>query len=327
MYWFRVAVFLYATFFFSLLHAETTVIKSSVANAAGLPVELITYSDYISNTEMVLARTTVAKNGTFDLRFELDHTIFSILKIGIQKCEILLEPAKTYQLKISGILSEKLRDKDIPAFQIPWLQVEVINPWKFELNGLTNEFFDFHDEFLAENTMTILRSRNTGVLNKYVTELYNRFPGIDNAWFNDLLTYKTAEIEMMLRITDRKALAEKYLLDHEILYDHMEYMDFFQKFFEKYLITSSLYERRDIVAALDSPQSYSLMMEMLSIDTILKNKRLRELVLIRSMFDLWAIPGFNRDRINKLLQQVQTESKYAEHQLIATNIINHFSAQ
>ncbi len=303
------------------LHAETTVIQGSAPGASSLPVELITYSDYVSNTERTLTQSTVSANDTFEIVAEIQQTTFTMLKIGIQKCEILLEPGRQYHLKITGILSEKFRDKDIAPFQIPWLHYELLNPWQFELNRLVSDFFTFHDQFLAENSMALLRSNGAVLAKKYIQELYNRFPGIDNAWFNDLLTYKTASIEMMSKALNRNSLAEKYLLSNEVLYDHMEYMDFFRQFFEKYLLTYPAYDRRSIITALESPNSHHMMMEMLGKDTILKDNRLRELVLIRGMFDLSGTPGFDTDRINRLLQQVQTGSKYREHQLIAGNLI------
>lgn len=303
-----------------LVSAEPVRINGSLTGGEGLKVELTTVSDYISNAEKVLATSIIGNDGFFDLTADLSYTMLCILKIGIQGSEILLEPGRNYNLRIKGLLDKNLRNKEIAPFQIPALHIEVLNPWRFELNGLVNEFYSFHNEFLAQNAMALVRARDRKIVDDYIQEVYNRFPGINNEWFNDLITYKIALIEMMARSRSRESIAEKYLTGNEILYYHPVFMDFFTQFFEKYIHAVRIYNPMRLVELTEDPDAYELMMKEFAKDTILRNNQLKELVLICSTADLVSLTDMNRHAVLNLLTYIQTNSKYNEHRNIARDL-------
>lgn len=302
-------------------HSQTTHLSGAATGASGLVVTVSTYTDFISWNEINLTGTEIGTDGLFALELDIETTVFGYLYIGIQKAEIFLEPGKNYTIKISGVLSKELREQDIAPFQIPPLQIEVLNPWRFELNGLVRAFLDFHDDFLATHHAALLRQRDRNVINKYISEVYDRFPGIDNEWFNTLLTFKIAGIEMMARAKGTETLVREYLVNEEILYGHMVYMEFFNQAFEKYLITSRFFDRNMVLDAIHSQTPYESLTELMKRDPLLENPRMRELVLIRNLLDLYGTPGFNRDAIIRLLLQIRDESRFTEHRQIAGNLV------
>jgi len=322
MFLLRFPVLFFTILLFQVAYCEPVIIKGSVPGAAGTHVQLLAYADFISNTEQLLAEARIGKDGLFEISLDLKSTTFVYFTIGIQKSELLLEPGKVYNLKITGLLDRELRNRDIPPFQVPALIIAVLNPWRFELNGLVQEFISFHNDFLVIHSMALVRQRDAKLVEQYTSELYNMFPGINNAWFNILLTYNIASVEMMARAGGREAIAAKYLLSEPVLYDHMVYMDFFQQFFEKHLITSRIYERNKLINALESQDPYNTLMEMLGKDPLLPGHRSRELVLIKNMYDLAGSPGFEKNSIINLFDKVRTAGKYPEHKLIAENLIN-----
>jgi len=300
--------------------SEPITIKGFAAEAGGMKAELLYIGDFISNNLAPLGETEIGQDGFFKFTPELKKTTFAYLIIGIQRADLLLEPGQSYDLRITGLLSEELRSADIPPFQVPPLQIEIFEPWRYELNGLVRSFWGFHENFMAEHATSFIGQRNPSIAQQYATELYNQFPGIDNAWFNDMLNYKIAGIEMMLRTKGREALAREYILNREILYDHMFYMDFFKQFWHKYLNTSRLYERRQLIAALNSNDAYSSFMELMAKDPLLENKPLRELVLLAGVKDLMGVPGTEPQAITRLLEQIKNSSEITEHQIIAENL-------
>ncbi len=315
-----VLTILFILFVQARVFSEPTHIKGHAPGAEGMKVELHAYDDFISNKPVLLSEASIGQDGFFEITQKLNTTTFAYLKIGIQRAELLFEPGRSYHLKINSLLDENLRTADIPHFQVPPLLIEIHEPWRHELNGLVRNFFIFHEDFIAENTAALLVQRSPEIAGQYVSRLYDEFPGIDNAWFNEMMTWKIAAIEMTARAKGRETIAREYLLDREILYSHMIYMDFFNQFWDKYLLTSRLYNRSELIEILDSPESYRLMMELLTKDPILAGNRLRELVLIRSLKDLQGLVGFSRQAIIGLLEQVQEKSEYAEHQKIAGNL-------
>lgn len=322
MFILRFLILFSAIGFCELAHSGPVVIKGSAPGAAGSKVQIFSYVDFISNTEKLLAETRIGQDGFFNFRLDLKSTTLVFFTIERQRGEILLEPRKTYNLKISGMLDRNLRDKDIPPFQMPALDIDIMNPWRHELNGLVGEYQMFHDDFLFRHSMALVRQRDPGLVKDYVTALYDLFPGIDNAWFNIMLTHSIASVEMMARAMGREAFLEKYFADEPVLYDHMAYMDFFQQFYAKHIITSRTYNRNEIIDALNATEPYQALMQMLRDDPYLPTTRIRELVLIKNMFELTGEPGFDKGRVLVLLNHVQTRSNYPEHKLIAGNLVN-----
>lgn len=318
---FRILSFLFIGFFCKGVYAEPTQVKGSAFGAFGMSAELLVYADFISNTEVLLEETSIGPDGFFEFKPDLKTTAFACLKIGMQKAEILLEPGRNYNLKITGLLEEGLRNQDIPPFQIPALQIEILNPWHSELNGLVQDFFSFHHEFIAKHSMALLRQRDASLMKEYIDELHDRFPEIDNAWFNNLLTYKIATMEMISRAKGRESIARQYLMNKRVLYDHPIYMDFFKQFFEKHIFTSRIYKRSELIDAMESASPHNSMMEILGHDPLLAEKRIRELVLIKSMLDFPRVTELSQSNIIKLLDEARRKSNYSEHKAIAENLI------
>ena len=308
--------------FTAICFSQTTRITGTAGDAAGLSVSLNSYADLISFRETILAQTEIGRDQTFSLELTHDKTLFAWLQIGIQKAEIILEPGKEYNISLSGLLGKEIRNQEIAPFQIPPLSLEINHPWRFELNGLVNDFNRFYDNFIAENYSTIIRQRDKTTVEGFVREVYSRFPGIDNAWFNTMLTYQTGQLEIMARSRGREVIAGDYLKGKEILYDHFVYMEFFTQYFEKYLIASRMYDRNELEEILRSGQPYPQMMKLLSKDPVLEDHRLRELVLLKGLFDLYVTPGFDRNNILNLLEYIQANGAFEEHRMIAGNLIS-----
>lgn len=309
-------------FFLESVLADPVRITGSITGAVGMKAELVTTLDFISNTEKIIASSAIGQDGMFELSADLKNTSLCYLKIGVQKAEIILEPGRSYNIRIKGLLDKSLRNQDIPPFQVPALYIEILNPWRFELNDLVNQFYLFHDQFMEKNSVALLRARDKKIVETYIAEVYNRFPGINNAWFNDLLTYKIAQVEMMARNRGRESMAEIYLKDKEILYYHPVFMDFFTQFFEKYIYTVRLYNPARLVELAESGNTYQLLMKEFEKDPVLRNESLRELVLISSAADLLTLTGMSRNSVINLLNYIQANSKYPEHRVIAGNLSN-----
>jgi hypothetical protein len=304
------------------LHASTTVLQGEALDGAGLSIEIITYSDFISNTEKVLASAKIAGNGSFRLSFDNKTTRFVYIRIDKQKTEFFAEPEKEYSLKISNLLEKRLRNEDLAPFQIPALVIEIKNPEPYELNSLVPEYLDFHHNFLSEHSIRLLRQRDARFVEQYCREVFDLFPGINNLFFNQMVFYKTAQIATMGRSAGRTEIFRQYLWKHEILYNHIVYMDFFNLFFDKYLLSTRLFSREEIIANLESPQAYTRMMKMLERDEILEDLQIRELVLLKSLLDLYGTPGYNRQSIKLLLEVISESGSHIPHRMIADNLLN-----
>jgi len=130
-----------------------------------------------------------------------------------------------------------------------------------------------------------------------------------------------ASLEQIAKAFGPAQLAKRYFSDSPVLYENVEYMNFFNQYFMKYItVTSRSLKFIDYSAILKGPSSYDAMMKALAADTLLKKPQLRELVMLKGLKEMYDLPSFNKESILALLKTVANQSKFPENRLIAENI-------
>jgi hypothetical protein len=117
-------------------------------------------------------------------------------------------------------------------------------------------------------------------------------------------------------------IGKMYFANAPVLYENVEYMDFFNQYFSKYLTaTCRSLKFTDYNTILNSPESYKRIMKALAADSILKRPHLRELVMIKGLMEMFNTTGFNQEKILSLLGSVIAETKFQQNREIARNMI------
>jgi thiol-disulfide isomerase/thioredoxin len=124
----------------------------------------------------------------------------------------------------------------------------------------------------------------------------------------------------------KSPMVKKYFSDSPILYDNVEYMDFFREFFSKYITaTSRPLKFLNYSGMLSGPGSYAALMKALEADTLLRKPQLRELVLLRNLMEMYDDPLYKQERIQSTLAVIAKDSKFAEHRLIAEDLMQYLT--
>lgn len=80
-----------------------------------------------------------------------------------------------------------------------------------------------------------------------------------------------------------------------------------------------------ISSFIDKHCDYVGLMNVLKRDEFLENDTLRELVIIKGLYESYYDGNFNRDSVVKMLEQIKEGSKVPEHKAITQNILISFS--
>ncbi|MDP2422852.1 MAG: hypothetical protein U1C46_08575 [Bacteroidales bacterium] len=298
-------------------------IRGSAPGAEGALVEIICYSDLITWTQVRLAAARVTQNGQFELVINLAETRLTLIRIRQQQAEIILEPGNAYHFKITNILRNQTHESEMPGYLVPPLEVEITNALKHELNGLLKQFNSVSDEFMALHFPSIARHGNKEKVNEYKQLVYDHFPGINNAWFNNTLYYSIANLKLMTRSSGKETLVSEYLRAEPILYHHPEYIQFFTAIFDKYLLAEvGSVKKPAIKSALEAANAYQELMSLLASDPLLKQEHIRELVLLTSSWDLYSSSYFNKENVARAIKYISGHSQISEHRTIATNMLS-----
>jgi len=152
--------------------------------------------------------------------------------------------------------------------------------------------------------------------------LEKKFSDVSNDFFQTYLHYKLANIYYAGESVNRIKLFNINLKDNVILYHHPEYMFYFNTFFDNYLLSGShQINRNDLVTAINFDRTYTALMDTLGKDSLLLNDRLREMVMLKGLGELYNEPQFSKLDIERILKQIEGHSPFPEHQLISKNLL------
>jgi len=174
---------------------------------------------------------------------------------------------------------------------------------------------------VLENFNYLYRDKDKARLDTFRVRVARKFPDVRNAYFSDYLKYKLASLEQVANVMGKSPMVKKYFSDSPILYDNVEYMDFFNEFFSKYITTTSRpLKFLNYSGMLNGPNSYPALMKALEADTLLQKPQLRELVLLRNLMEMYDDPLYKQEGIRNTIAAVAKDSKFAGNRVIAEDL-------
>jgi peroxiredoxin len=300
------------------ISAQNITITGILPGGKGLEIRLITYSDHISYSEIILDRTRIDSLNSFTLQTNLTETQLTFLDLDFYNTIVYLEPGAHYHLLFDSV---SINDQYRPFYEKEHLVYRIDPDDPNELNNLISGFNIAYNEFLIDNFRDIYNKRKKGLIESFRLEMEQRYSSIDNKYFKHFITYKLASAELSASSVNKPELFRKYLDAKPILYFHAEYMSFFNQFFDHHLTAGNKYiNERDLEFAINKQKSLSVLMETLGKDTLLLSESLRELVLLKGLKDLYYSPYFFQQNILDLLNEVANSSHFQFHKTIAFNL-------
>jgi thiol-disulfide isomerase/thioredoxin len=124
-----------------------------------------------------------------------------------------------------------------------------------------------------------------------------------------------------------KSLFETYLLHKPVQYNNEQYMNFFNSFFKDYVYVHSMKkDGENIRSAINQFGTYDALMGALKTVRLLDaDDTLRELVMLKGLYELYDNPAYVPRNILAIAEQTSTQSKIPEHRQIARNMIAQFT--
>ncbi len=299
-------------------HAQNVTIKGSAKNYAYKEIGVWVNNDYISNTQKQLTYSAIDSAGNFTLEFNTKEIQYITLKVEKNISSLYVEPKGNYDII--------LFPPDSTTYQNPNLEHDVKLSIKLksktEINSLTMDYDDRFEEFMVNS---YLRLRAQTKIDSFKLAMNEYYSTVNNPYFKNYIRYTIAALEQKTKMSEKKLFAE-YLFQKPILYNNTEYMIFFNDFFKQKVQDFSMTKPGEVLNfQINDRGSFSGTMDVLKRDAFLQNDTIRELVLIKGLYESYYDNFFKRPSIIAILQQITQETTIAEHIRIAQNILNSFS--
>jgi len=313
-------------FSFPLYSQPVVIIKGKATGAEGKTINLYACYDQLTYTLTKVASANIDTMGRFSFTFKTDKTFYAYLKIDFTQAPIYIEPGKAYNLSIKCPDCKSPDDKTNPFLKPKNLGVVIENSDSTELNNLIVRYDADYQDFIVKNYASLLKLRRRSKLDSFKLAIDKRYGWVKNEYFTNLMDYSFAYVEEFAQLTNQEKLAKKYICSHPVLYDNTGYMEFFNDFFKEFLTMESQHiTRDDLYRTINQLKSYAAFTDSLGKDTILKNEVIREMVAMKGLGELYYSKDFDQSVILEFYKDIEANSKFPQHKLIAANYIKIFT--
>lgn len=298
--------------------SQETKIFGTIPGGDGFEVRLMSYADQLTYQKRISDRTIINEGGGFELIIKTKETIPVFLEVENYSIMMYVESGEIYQLICDSIFPGK---DYLPFYNQQQLWVNNISEPEPELNSLISYFDYLYEDFVVNNFERIHRGHNGSVINGFVYKTDSLYSNFRHEFLQNYTQYKIASLKLSVATFKKEEIFKNYLEDQRIFYNNPEYMNFFHQFFDNYIsgYNNQFVSREDLYATINQQYSYPAMLDSLGKDTLLRNEKVRELVLIKTLKELFYNPEYSQANINNMLEQVKDNSKFEKHRDIAAN--------
>ncbi|MBR1850967.1 MAG: redoxin domain-containing protein [Bacteroidales bacterium] len=306
--------------------AQTNVVlRGQTVNCADKEIGLYTYSDQLSQEEILLDNTLIDSTQSFELKTYINYPTLVFVQIENYSQSFYIEPGRTYDIYIPRF--DWNMDESRNVYLDPEaLTLEFMNLPPDELNLQIGRFDEFVDSFVQANIYFFdNRFRPQGrYFDTLVKTVEETFTTTDNEFFERYKRYTLAQMRYQFRFTSRRATIEKQIAMQPILYYDESYMSLFFSLFENSISKGTghigLQRLIDWVDHCDLDR----MLDSLGLDPLLRNEQVRELAALQALKEAYYSRHYRRDNVLCMVERLATETKFPDHRKLANNLMLSF---
>jgi peroxiredoxin len=314
-------VFFFCMSFSFLALAQQVTIRGKATSYEYKEIGAWATNDYISNTQRQLTYSIIDSAGNFLLELSTKEIQYITLKIEKNITSMYIEPNVSYEVEVLPPDSTTYWNTNIEHD----VRLSIKLKSKTEINALTMDYDKRFDDFTSFYLDRFISRSPKRTIDSFKLAIRNYYADVKNPYLDTYITYSIASLEEKVKESEKK-LFSTYLAGRPIQYNNPEYMDFFNTFFKQTLHNFSLSKSGDpVYFQINDRGSYKGTMEVLGRHPFLQNDTIRELVLLKGLYESYYDGTFKRTSIIAMLKQIRDESTLTMHQQIAENILNSFS--
>jgi len=318
--------FLLITFsilFTSVIFSQQIIIKGNAKTYAGSELEVSCFSEQVTFTEKVLAKTKVKRNGDFEFKFNIKKTQLVFIHLDVFKALIYVEPNNEYKIILPQKTKKLNADKLNPFFKEAEFYPQILNKDSLDLNYKIQKFDFYYDKYLTKYFQLFKGKLNKSKTDTIMYLINNEVDDGNNDFFKKYKKYNYTSLQFMAYQRNKEQLIENYFAKNSVLFENPAYMNLFNQIFNNYL--SALYKNpkgKIIPYNLIREKSLKKLKHSLDSFPYLNNNTLKEIVIIKSLYDNFYKDDFPQDDIMLMIDSVRISTNNDKIKTIANNILS-----
>ncbi len=300
---------------------KKAVVYGRVPQYAGRSISFFMWTDYITQQREVLGSTKVGKDGAFEVELPLFETQLVMLELGVYTCYMYMEPGNRYRVAFPPLRDKSESERLNPYFEPIELQMRDLDGDGRATNDLI-AYFNAYSDSLTSRILPRLADHDSTVSAQKLIAQLESYPIPPAHPFVE--QYKTYRIGLMVYMTETqyaRGLSKTFFQHRPVLPRNPAYMDLFNIVYDKYLgYHGRTEDGQEIYDAISKRRRYSDLNRILRQNDYLENDSLRELVVLKGLFDEFYEANFSRGALFAILDSVYNTTPVAEYANIAQQI-------
>jgi hypothetical protein len=302
-----------------MCQAQTIEIIGRSPQSAGTKVVVERFEDFITRNTTVISATELKADSSFSIRIELSDIEKIKISVGSNFAHMLVQPGGKYSVIVTN---KKLSNFNNPLGNEVEMTFLDLEPSDINYKVLT--FDRWIDAFVGENYHARHKKDSTFLKNLIVFEnnVAQRYKSDTSDYLRNYIKYRVASLEELnfVGARDERGRYTVNIAPFTVYYKNEEYMkyirNFYKNFFERTApdLNNKIY--KSIVAG-----SPTRLINDLGADYRLVNVRLRELIMIISLSDVFNDRTYPQSRITTILDSVANHGLFKENKIIARNLL------
>lgn len=300
---------------------NSTHIEGTADFAKNTLIEFQIYTDYITGNKQTIASAILDSNGRFNVELKIAYTQPVQIYIHNAVAEFFVESGKNYQFRL--LMDKNYAQLLDPASYNRYIQIVPLKMDTSDINYKINRLEQVVSVFVREHERLLLETKDSYQYDSLKNRLFIRL-SIDTAredFYNIYATYLWATIDMMMYDKDMNMFYDHYFNREIIEYTHPMFMMMFNNFYENYIHKSPYIAPGKIWEIINRNPEYLPLFNELGKDRNLINERIREMVILKMLGELYEEEDYSKDNIIYLIEGIQYYSKFPEHQEMAKQLI------
>jgi len=304
---------------FNFVFGQTTTIKGLAPTYVGKTIELHTINDYFSNKTTKIASTQVKEDSTFVLYSEILETQKIIIKAGNNSSHLYVQPNGKYDI----FLPEK--DKFDP-YKPTGNQVEIsfFSLDSTDINFKILGYQRWQDNFLGNNYY--LKSTKplefVESLDRFKTNVEKAYKNDTSSFFKTYVRFSIAGLDNIQHAAARNRYEKHdfYIKHSPVEYKNDAYMLYIKDFYQN-LMPRLSNEANEAVYEGILRSSPTVIMNALGSEYTLLNLRIREMIMINALGEVYNSGDYPETNIKTILDSVQNHAMFSANKEIAGGIL------
>lgn len=296
------------------------VISGNDTSYSGVHIELLRYSDRITNTEIQLARTTVDSDGSFRLEFELNDITFVYAYLGIYKVHLYAEPGSEYEIILPPRQDKEPQDLLNPYFSPVITHLGTVRYSPDELNTLIRMFNDAFLPYYNKHIMALSEKDDFSELDKDISKMEKPFASSQSNFFSSYRKYRFGILRHLAYQQKSRRISDEYFKDQPVLLGNPAYMELFNQVYDKYFHHFARTPDGKELGNIINSKNLSDLRKLLGRDKAIGKGELLDLVILKGLHDEFYDDNYSRNSLLEILNQYIAENRYPKLADVANSI-------